>query len=278
MQINLVQGGIFPIFGKTDQDSTNFLTAGTFQGEGKLTGTPCLFIRTSGCNLRCAWKGLDGKGSLCDTPYSSHNPEKNNMEIDEIVRIVKDNTKPQNINHVVISGGEPMLQFKPLRELTQKLKEEGFHITLETNATIYDEEVAENIDLVSMSPKLSTSTPWESNLKDTGVQYNEKWANKHEKLRISIDKIQSFIDVRNKFGNDFQLKFVVADDKDIKEVESILGQLNNFEPSDIMLMPEGVNVDTLNKRTGWIAEQALMRGWRFCPRLHIMMFGKARYV
>ena len=278
MQINLVQGGIFPIFGKTDQDSTNFITAGTFQGEGKLTGTPCLFIRTSGCNLRCAWKGLDGKGSLCDTPYSSHNPEKNNMEIDEIVRIVKDNTKPQNINHVVISGGEPMLQFKPLRELTQKLKEEGFHITLETNATIYDEEVAENIDLVSMSPKLSTSTPWESNLKDTGVQYNEKWANKHEKLRISIDKIQSFIDVRNKFGNDFQLKFVVADDKDIKEVESILGQLNNFEPSDIMLMPEGVNVDTLNKRTGWIAEQALMRGWRFCPRLHIMMFGKARYV
>jgi 7-carboxy-7-deazaguanine synthase len=200
------------------------------------------------------------------------------MEIDEIVRIVKDNTKPQNINHVVISGGEPMLQFKSLRELTQKLKEEGFHITLETNATIYDEEVAENIDLVSMSPKLSTSTPWESNLKDTGVQYNEKWANKHEKLRISIDKIQSFIDVRNKFGNDFQLKFVVADDKDIKEVESILGQLNNFEPSDIMLMPEGVNVDTLNKRTGWIAEQALMRGWRFCPRLHIMMFGKARYV
>jgi 7-carboxy-7-deazaguanine synthase len=278
MKINLVQGGIFPIFGKTDQDSTNFITAGTFQGEGKLTGTPCLFIRTSGCNLRCAWKGLDGKGSLCDTPYSSHNPEKNNMEIDEIVRIVKDNTKPQNINHVVISGGEPMLQFKPLRELTQKLKEEGFHITLETNATIYDEEVAENIDLVSMSPKLSTSTPWESNLKDTGVQYNEKWANKHEKLRISIDKIQSFIDVRNKFGNDFQLKFVVADDKDIKEVESILGQLNNFEPSDIMLMPEGVNVDTLNKRTGWIAEQALMRGWRFCPRLHIMMFGKARYV
>lgn len=278
MKINLVQGGIFPIYGKTNKDSTGFITSGTFQGEGKLTGTPCLFIRTSGCNLRCAWKGLDGKGSLCDTPYSSHTPEKNQMEIDDIINIVKENTLKQNIKHVIISGGEPMLQFKPLRELSYKLKQEGFHITLETNATIYDEEVAKNTDLISMSPKLSTSTPWAENLKDTGVEYNEKWANKHEKLRISVDKIQSFIDGRKNLGNDFQLKFVVADGRDVKEVEQILEKLTGFEPSDVMLMPEGVTVSTLNERTGWIAEQALMRGWRFCPRLHIMMFGKNRYV
>jgi len=84
MQINLVQGGIFPIKDNLTNDSTGFKYAGTFQGEGKLTGTACLFIRTSACNLRCAWVGLDGKGSPCDTPYSSHNPEKNKMEIDDI--------------------------------------------------------------------------------------------------------------------------------------------------------------------------------------------------
>ena len=278
MKINLVQGGIFPILGKTKKDSTGFVTAGTFQGEGKLTGTACLFIRTSGCNLRCAWKGLDGKGSLCDTPYSSHAPEKNQMNIEDIVKIVKENTTSQNIKHVVLSGGEPFLQYKAIGPLLKRLKEEGYHTTVETNATIYDELSAENTDLMSMSPKLSTSTPWEDNLKGTSATYSEKWAIKHEKVRRNIEVMQSFIDSSKKNNTDFQLKFVVSSENDIKEIEDILEELTGYEPSDVMLMPEGVDVDTLNKRTGWIAEQALLRGWRFAPRLHIMMFGKNRYV
>ena len=59
MKINLVQGGIFPIKDNLTKDSTGFKYSGTFQGEGKLTGTACLFIITSACNLRCAWVGLD---------------------------------------------------------------------------------------------------------------------------------------------------------------------------------------------------------------------------
>ena len=70
---------------------TGFKVSGTIQGEGKLIGTPCLFIRTSGCNLRCSWVGSDGNGSPCDTPYSSHNPEKNMMEIDSIIKILNAN-------------------------------------------------------------------------------------------------------------------------------------------------------------------------------------------
>ena len=141
-----------------------------------------------------------------------------------------------------------------------------------------DEEVAKYTDLISMSPKLSSSTPWAANLKDSGVEYNEKWAEKHEKLRRNISTIQSFIDGRKHFENDFQLKFVIAQEQDIEEIESILSELTGWEPSDICLMPEGVDVDTLNKRTGWVAEQALIRGWRFTPRLHVMMFGKNRFV
>jgi 7-carboxy-7-deazaguanine synthase len=278
MKLNLVQGGIFPIKDNLKKDSTGFQHSGTFQGEGKLIGTSCLFIRTSGCNLRCAWVGLDGKGSLCDTPYSSHNPEKNQMEIEDIIKVIIENTKQQNIKHIVISGGEPMIQYKPLRELFKRLKEEDYHLTIETNATVYDEEVAKYTDLISMSPKLSSSTPWAANLKDSGVEYNEKWAEKHEKLRRNISTIQSFIDGRKHFENDFQLKFVIAQEQDIEEIESILSELTGWEPSDICLMPEGVDVDTLNKRTGWVAEQALIRGWRFTPRLHVMMFGKNRFV
>ena len=278
MKLNLVNGGIFPIKENLTEDSTGFKYAGTFQGEGKLTGTACLFIRTSACNLRCAWIGLDGKGSPCDTPYSSHKPEKNIMEVDDIIQIVLDNTISQKIKHIVISGGEPTMQTEALEELLEKLQNLGYHTTIETNATIFSDKIAKHTDLVSMSPKLSTSTPHKSNLVDTGIAYNEKWADKHEKLRINIPVIQSYITNSKKLLNDFQLKFVVATDQDILEIEQILEQLTGWEPSDVCLMPEGVDVNTLNSRTGWIAEQALKRGWRFAPRLHIMMFGKNRFV
>jgi 7-carboxy-7-deazaguanine synthase len=278
MKLNLVKGGIFPIKDNLENDSTGFQYSGTFQGEGKLTGTACLFIRTSACNLRCAWVGLDGKGSPCDTPYSSHNPEKNRMEVDDIIEVVIENTKTQSIKHVVISGGEPTMQTEALGELLEKLKKLGYHTTIETNSTIYSEKISLNTDLVSMSPKLSTSTPHKANLKETGIEYSEKWAEKHERDRINISAIQSFLNDKTSGINDCQLKFVVATDQDIIEIEEILNQLKGWEPSDICLMPEGVDVNTLNSRTGWIAEQAIKRGWRFCPRLHIMMFGKNRYV
>jgi 7-carboxy-7-deazaguanine synthase len=278
MKLNLVNGGIFPIKENLIEDSTGFKYSGTFQGEGKLTGTACLFIRTSACNLRCSWIGLDGKGSPCDTPYSSHKPEKNIMEVDDIIQIVLDNTSSQKIKHIVVSGGEPTMQTEALEELLEKLQTLGYHTTIETNATIFSDKIAKYTDLVSMSPKLSTSTPHQANLVDTGIAYSEKWADKHEKLRINIPVIQSYITESKKRINDFQLKFVVATDQDIVEIEQILSQLEGYEPSDICLMPEGVDVSTLTSRTGWIAEQALKRGWRFAPRLHIMMFGKNRFV
>lgn len=278
MKINLVQNGIFPILGNYSEDSTGYNINGTFQGEGKLIGTPCLFIRTSGCNLRCAWKGLDGKGSLCDTPYSSHKAETNIMQVEEIVDIVVKNSNDKKLKYIVVSGGEPTLQIKPLAELLKSLKEEGFHVTLETNGTLFSEDVSKYTDLISMSPKLSSSTPWKENLVDTGVKFNEKWANRHEKLRINIETIQGYINTRKNYGNDFQLKFVVTTDEDIKEIEEILNQLTGWESSDVCLMPEGQDVDTLNERTRWASREALKRGWRFTPRLHIMMFGKNRYV
>ncbi|MGH9584352.1 MAG: 7-carboxy-7-deazaguanine synthase QueE, partial [Bryobacteraceae bacterium] len=67
----------------------------SIQGEGVLAGVPSVFVRTSGCNLRCVW---------CDTPYTSWKPEGENLSLDEIQK-----TAAQfSCSHVVVTGGEPM--------------------------------------------------------------------------------------------------------------------------------------------------------------------------
>src|SRR5688572_20004036 len=115
----------------------------SIQGEGELTGVPSVFVRTSGCNLRCTW---------CDTKYASWNPEGEELSIDAIVEQVR--TFPAR--HVVLTGGEPMVA-RGISELAQRLRDDGLHITIETAGTIAPDGIA--CDLASLSPKLSNSTP-----------------------------------------------------------------------------------------------------------------------
>ncbi len=112
----------------------------SIQGEGKLIGTPSIFIRTAGCNLRCRW---------CDTAYAF---EGKDQTIESIVLEVE----RYNCKYVVITGGEPTIQ-KELEQLVSRLKKYNHHITLETNGTKYDDYLVLNCDLVSISPKLSNS-------------------------------------------------------------------------------------------------------------------------
>jgi 7-carboxy-7-deazaguanine synthase len=107
------------------------------QGEGVLVGTPSVFVRASGCNLRCVW---------CDTPYASFHPEGDEMSVDAIVAACK-------TDYVVITGGEPMI-FPEVVPLTHELKARGHHITLETAGTVFQPVMC---DLMSISPKLSNS-------------------------------------------------------------------------------------------------------------------------
>ena len=282
MKINLVENGVFPITKDADGNllegalDTGLSSPGTVQGEGKLLGTSCLFIRTSGCNLRCAWVGADGNGSPCDTPYSSHHAETNKMEVDDVVKLVHANRG--KMNYVVVSGGEPTMQ-RPVIELVTKLRALRFHVTIESNATIYSRELAQNTNLMSMSPKLASSTPHEANLKNTGIDYSEHWAKKHEAKRRNIDTIQKYIDAAKLYDNDFQLKFVVQNPGDIEEIENgFLAHLTGWTADDVVLMPEGTSSDMLADRSYWAIEAAINRGWRFTPRLHIELFGKARAV
>ncbi|MDP6055020.1 MAG: 7-carboxy-7-deazaguanine synthase QueE, partial [Candidatus Latescibacteria bacterium] len=140
----------------------------SIQGEGALVGMPSVFIRTSGCNLRCRW---------CDTPYTSWSPEGDEMTVENILGVVEDYAA----THVVITGGEPMLM-KEMPDLTRRLKDCGYHITIETAATVYQQVAC---DLASLSPKLSNSTPW----KDEGGKY----AKKHERLRLNVEVLNTFM-------------------------------------------------------------------------------------
>jgi 7-carboxy-7-deazaguanine synthase len=219
----------------------------SIQGEGKLTGVPSVFVRASGCNLRCVW---------CDTPYASWNPEGENVAVAEIARRVGQ----FNAKHVVVTGGEPMIM-PDIAELCALLREHGHHITIETAATVY-EPVA--VDLASLSPKLSNSTPVE---RDGG-----KFAASHERQRLNVPVIQRFIDE----SPDFQLKFVVSGERDLSEIEQLLEQLKAWTPSDVLLMPEGTDAATLASRAGWIADVCKRTGYRFCPRLHIALYGNKR--
>ena len=72
------------------------------------------------------------------------------------------------------------------------------------------------------------------------------------------------------------LKFVVSAATDLDEIRALLDQLKNWKPSDVLLMPEGIDSATLADRAGWISEICKQTGFRFCPRLHVLLYGNQR--
>lgn len=220
----------------------------SIQGEGELTGVPSVFVRTSGCNLRCNW---------CDTMYASWNPEGAEMSADQIVTEVM----KYPAQHCVLTGGEPMVA-KGIRELAKALRSAGKHITIETAATVLPDGVACN--LASLSPKLRNSAP------DTRL--SEAWRQKHEQLHLQPEVIREWLD-----HYPFQLKFVVTSDADLDEIHLLLGQLDRKIPSvKILVMPEGTSTKVLRGRDESLVELCKRYGYRYCNRLHIELFGNTR--
>jgi len=219
----------------------------SIQGEGKLMGVPSVFVRASGCNLRCVW---------CDTPYASWDPEGPEMSIDQIMYKVRE----FDATHVVLTGGEPLVM-ADIEPLCDALKSKGHHLTVETAATVFKPL---KLDLASLSPKLSNSTPHH--------RAGGRFAVAHERQRLNFDTIQRFIDT----SPSVQLKFVVAQPSDMDEIESILAKVRGWNRDDVLLMPEGTDMTTLGSRAGWIAEICTKTGFRFCPRLHVALYGNTR--
>ena len=219
----------------------------SLQGEGTLVGVPSVFVRTSGCNLRCTW---------CDTPYTSWRPEGEELSVNEIAGRVVD----LHASHVVITGGEPMIA-PEIISLTRTLRDAGLHITIETAGTIY---ACVECDLMSISPKLSNSTPRE---RDGG-----RWAAQHDRLRYQPEVLQRLI---TEYA--YQLKFVVASPTDLDEITAIRDELE-VPSSKIVLMPEGTDREVLREKGLWLAEICKTHSYRYSPRLHVDLWGDRRGV
>ena len=221
----------------------------SLQGEGELTGVPSVFVRTSGCNLRCAW---------CDTPYASWNPEGTMRTVPQIVAAVQ---AYQAARHVVLTGGEPLVA-KDIHALAKELKTLGYHITIETAATVKPEGIA--CDLVSLSPKLLNSAP--------DAQEHGAWRKKHEATRWQPDVVRAWID-----AYPYQFKFVVARPEDVEELEHMLAALHREIPRHkVLLMPEATTLEKMRGRAGWLGELCKDRGYRYAHRLHIELYGNKR--
>ena len=215
------------------------------QGEGTLVGVPSVFVRTSGCNLRCVW---------CDTPYTSWKPEGREMSQEEILASVK----AFPARHVVVTGGEPMI-LESMVALTQSLRAAGLHITVETAGTVFQSVAC---DLMSISPKLANSTP---HTREEG-----KWAAQHDRLRYQPEVLRKLMT-----SYEYQLKFVVASPEDMAEIEQMLHELE-ANRSKVVLMPEGTSAQVVHERGRWLAEIAKRELFRLSPRLHVDLWGDER--
>jgi 7-carboxy-7-deazaguanine synthase len=216
------------------------------QGEGRLTGTPSVFIRTNGCNLRC-W--------FCDTRYASWEPEGDAWDVGAVVQAATKWTTP----HVVITGGEPMI-FDALVDLCSELRQQNRHITIETAGTISRELAC---DLWSISPKLSNSTP-------VGFA-SEEWIKNHDQRRRQPEIVRQLMS-----QGDYQLKFVVGSILDAEEVLEYLADLKDWDRERVMLMPRGTTAAELRLQSAWLANWCRDHDLRFCDRSHIYWFGNRR--
>ncbi|MEM9489664.1 MAG: 7-carboxy-7-deazaguanine synthase QueE [Myxococcota bacterium] len=212
----------------------------SLQGEGRLTGVPSVFVRTSGCNLRCRW---------CDTPNTSWRATGSHLPLAEILAEI---ARYPTTRHIVLTGGEPMIA-KNIDVLAGELRGRAYHITVETAATVFRDLP---VDLYSISPKLANSTP------DSGP-----WRARHEARRIDLDVIRRMMDAA-----DYQLKFVVQSAADMDEIDDLV-QAVRARPEQVLLMPEGTTVAALDAGAAWLGPHCLQRGYRLCDRLHIRLYG-----
>ena len=249
----------------------------SIQGEGKFVGEPSLFIRVSGCNLRCCFKD-----SICDTPYSSFVPEKGRNMLN---KIYDELTNHPVVTSIVITGGEPMLYAAAIDDLidyiTEMMNNKVYFVTVETNGTLpcADDTM---VDMFSISPKLSTSVPSPNKVyKDpTGktYQFTEERCAELNKTRFNPAATAQLI----QSTETFQLKFVYSGPDSIKDIDGFLNELTEYGieymPGDILLMPEGITNELLTKNAQEAVKVCIERGWTLCDRLHIRIWGDKRGV
>lgn len=232
--------------------SVSELFGPTIQGEGPTQGRATMFLRLGLCNLDCSW---------CDTPYTWDWTGKNGtkfdrtkelvtMPVSDIVTQLKNESGP--VRRVVITGGEPLVQKRNLEHLVNALVTEGYEVEIETNGTqTASTELLDAVQL-NVSPKLANS----------GIDIAR---------RLDLDVLHQLI------GHGATLKFVVASDRDLDEVDEIVSLLE-VDASRVYLMPEGIDAETIMEALPSVMEAASSRGYNVSPRLHVLAYNNLRGV
>ncbi len=227
------------------------------QGEGSYTGTPCVFLRLATCNLKCAW---------CDTKYTwdweqyDINKEIKKYSVYEIAKKITLSEK----THVVITGGEPLLQQENLvlllRILKGKREKEGnsktYFIEIETNGTVIPtKEIIDLVDQWNVSPKTSNSLN------------NQKGIN----LEKLYEKSLSFYkDLQNA-----SFKFVIDKSDDLVDIDQILKKYD-LPKKQVILMPQGSTKESIIEKSRWITDYAKKNNFAFSTRLHVLLWENQR--
>jgi organic radical activating enzyme len=217
----------------------------SLQGEGVTMGAPSVFLRLALCNLACSW---------CDTRYTwdweRHEQSREVVSLE--VRQVEDRIVKHGCRHLVITGGEPLLQQQDLALLAPSLKDRGFYLEVETNGTIGPEpELIRDIDQWNVSPKLHNS------------------GNSMERRELP-QVMETFRGLLNA-----HFKFVLAAPDDIEEVRSLVKRYD-LPKERVILMPEGQTPEAVQSRSRWVSQACVEEGFRFSTRLHILLWGDER--
>jgi 7-carboxy-7-deazaguanine synthase len=244
------------IMSKQPQLSWSECFGPTLQGEGKYIGKQAYFIRLGLCNLDCKW---------CDTPYTWDWTGKNGYKYSKSIELRRSTVSelaakvPATCQHVVLTGGEPMLQQTALFELASLLRERGHTVEIETNGTI--------------KPKTSDWLRLAQQHSDLGVQFNvsPKLGNSGVAWEIAINQ-EALLEYKQ-LGAIF--KFVTSNDDDLAQVAFLQNALE-LPSESIYLMPEGRTQEEILAKLPELFGVCAVLGYVLTPRLHVLAFNDKR--
>jgi len=216
----------------------------SIQGEGIHAGKPSVFLRTALCNLKCVW---------CDTKYTwdwdnyDYSKEVNELPIEKVIEKIKE-FEPK---HIVITGGEPLIQQNDIALLLSKLGDDYF-VEVETDCTIIPDSVMlEHVNHWNVSPKTSNSE-------------NSREAREIPQCYDFFVKLENSV-----------FKFVIENESDLVEVDELITKYS-IPKNKILLMPQASTKDELNLKKEEIEKIAMAKGLLFSSRLQVERWGNQR--
>ena len=210
----------------------------SIQGEGATAGSPAVFVRLQGCSVGCGW---------CDTKYSWDPDAGRPIELPALL----DEVAAFPCRRVVITGGEP-LESALFPPLATALGHQGYALEVETSGVL------------APPSDVPSGIQWNVSVKLAGSGVPEA-------RRVNPAAIRAFL------ARAAWWKFVVSEPGEVGEVLRVAERFA-LPRERVLLQPEGLRAEDLAARTPWVVEACKTHGFRFSPRLHVLIWGARRGV